>query len=90
MSTQFVEEMINRKMNINVNEIVFTFYELRIKNNLTEEQVDEFLTLSKIRLENLGYQVYFKGAKFWYNGTQRIVKDNELMIAIIEYIWTTK
>lgn len=84
MTTQFVEELINRKMRINENEIIFTFYELRVKNNLTEEQVNEFLNLSKIRLENLDYQVFFTGAKFIYKEAQRTVQDNELMVAVKE------
>ena len=63
MTTQFVESLINSKMNINQNEIIFTFYELRVKHNLTEEQTDEFLALCKTRLENLYYKVFFTGAK---------------------------
>ena len=51
MTTQFVENLINEKMIINENEIVFTFYELRVKHNLSEEQVDKFLALCKTRLE---------------------------------------
>lgn len=82
MTTQFVEELINIKRNQKTNEIIFTFYELRVKNNLTEEQVNEFLSLSKIRLENLGYQVFFTGARFVYNEKSRIVQDNELLVAI--------
>lgn len=82
MTTQFVEELINKKINQKENEICFTFYELRVKYNLSEEQVDDFLALSKIRLENLGYRVYFTGAKFIYNETNRIVQDNELLVAV--------
>lgn len=84
MTTQFVENLINEKMSINKNEIIFTFYELRVKNNLSEEQVDEFLALSKIRLENIDYNVYFTGAKFTYQNANRTVQDNELMVAIKE------
>lgn len=84
MTTQFIENLINSKMNINQNEIIFTFYELRVKHNLTEEQVDEFLALSKTRLENLDYKVFFTGAKFTYKNANRTVQDNELMVAIKE------
>lgn len=84
MTTQFVENLINEKMIINENELVFTFYELRVKHNLSEEQVDEFLALCKTRLENLDYKVYFTGAKFTYNNASRTVQDNEFMIAIRE------
>ena len=84
MTTQFVENLINEKMIINENEIIFTFYELRVKHNLSEEQVDEFLALCKTRLENLDYKVYFTGAKFTYQNANRTVQDNEFMIAIRE------
>lgn len=84
MTTQFVENLINEKMIINENEIAFTFYELRVKHNLSEKQVDEFLALCKTRLENLDYQVYFTGAKFTYQNANRTVQDNELMVAIKE------
>lgn len=84
MTTQFVEKLIDRKMSINQNEIIFTFYELRIKHNLTEEQVDDFLALCKIRLENLDYNVFFTGARYTYKEQKRVVQENELLIAIKE------
>ena len=64
------------------NKVVFSFYEIRIKLDLSEEETDEFLKLSRTRLENLGYQVYFTGAKFTYNNTNMVVQPNELMVAI--------
>lgn len=84
MNTQFVEDYINLKMTKDESKIVFTFFELRVKNNLTEQQVNEFLKLSKIRLENLDYQVYFTGAKYTYKGEINKVEDNQLMVAIKE------
>lgn len=84
MTTQFVESLINNKMNINQNEIIFTFFELRVKHNLTEEQVDEFLALCKTRLEGLYYKVYFTGAKYTYKGERKEVENNQLMVAVKE------
>ena len=84
MTTQYVEEYLNYKMSQNKSEIIYTFYELRIKNNLSEEEIDEFLRLNKIRLENLGYKVYFTGAKFVFQNSNRTVQSNEYMIAIKE------
>ena len=84
MNTQFVEDYIILKMTKDESKIVFTFFELRVKNNLTEQQVNEFLRLSKIRLENLDYQVYFTGAKYTYKGEINKVEDNQLMVAIKE------
>lgn len=84
MTTQFVEKLINNKINVNINKIIFTFYELRIKHNLTEEQTDEFLALCKTRLENLDYKVFFTGARFTYKEQQKVVQNNELLVAIKE------
>lgn len=84
MTTQFVEKLINSKMNVEQNKIIFTFYELRIKHNLTEEQTDEFLALCKTRLEKLDYKVFFTGARFTYKEQQKVVQDNELLVAIKE------
>ena len=40
--------------------------------------------LSKNRLENSNYKVYFTGESYTYLGQTKKVKDNELMIAIKE------
>ena len=45
MTTEFVTNYIDKKLNENDNFIRYTFYELRVKNNLSEEEVDEFLDL---------------------------------------------
>lgn len=84
MTIQFVEDYIQDKINKNENEIIYTFYELRVKNNLSEKEVDEFLKLNKIRLENLGYKVFFTGAKFVYQNANRTVQPNQFMVAIKE------
>lgn len=84
MTTQYVEEYLNYKMIQNENEIIYTFYELRVKSNLSQEEIDEFLRLNKIRLENLCYKVYFTGAKFIFQNANRTVQPNEYMIAIKE------
>lgn len=84
MTTKFVTEYLDKKIEENEDYIVCTFYDLRIKNNLSEEQVQEFLELAKTRLENLQYQVYFTGAKFDYKNNRNIVENNQYMVAIKE------
>lgn len=84
MTTQYVDEYLNYKISQNENEIIYTFYELRVKNNLSEDEIDEFLRLNKIRLENLGYKVYFTGTKFVFQNANRTVQTNEYMIAVKE------
>ena len=84
MTTQFVTDYLDDKIEKNENYIECTFYELRVKRGLSEEQVDEFLRLAKTRLENMNYQVYFTGAKFKYNGKEQQVQEQDYMIAIKE------
>lgn len=79
---QIIENTLIDKEKENHNYIRYTFYELRVKYNLSEEDANRFLFLIRIKLENEGYNVYFTGAKFEYNNARMIVQDNELMIAI--------
>ena len=84
MTDMFVIKYIDNKLREveNPNFIRYTFYELRIKNNLTEEEIDRFLKINKDYFENKGYEVYFTGAKFIYKDMALTVQDNELMIAV--------
>lgn len=82
MSLEEITELIDSKIEKDPNCIIFTWFEIRVRKNLTEEQTDEFLRLARNRLENLNYKVYFTGAKFVYENANRTVQDNELLIAI--------
>ena len=84
MDNMFVIKYIDNKLKKveNPNFIKYTFYELRIKNNLTEEEIDRFLKINKDYFENKGYEVFFTGAKFIYKDIALTVQDNELMIAV--------
>lgn len=84
MTTQFVTEYLDNKIEKNENYIKCTFYELRVEKNLSEEEVEKLLELTKTRLENMNYQVYFTGAKFKYNGKEQQVQTQDYMIAIKE------
>ena len=84
MTTQFITEYLDNKIKLNEDYIVCTFYDFRVKNNRSEEEIEELLKFGKIRLENMGYKVFITGDKFIYNNCNRTVQDNELMIAIKE------
>lgn len=58
MTMQDITDFLDNKINKNENEIVITFYEIRVKSNLSEAETDDFLALCKTRLENMGYQVF--------------------------------
>ena len=59
MTMQDITNYLDQKAEKNEKEIIITFYEIRVKANLTEEETDEFLRLCRTRLENQGYDVYF-------------------------------
>ena len=86
MTDKFVINYINKKLEESEDEnfIKYTFYELRVKNNLSEEDLDRFFRINKDYFENKGYNVYFTGAKYKYKGNEMIVQENELMVAINE------
>ena len=77
----FTINYISSKEKENSNYIRYTFYELRVKNNLAEKEVDEFLRINKDYFKNKGYNVYFTGARFVYNNANMTVQPNEMMIA---------
>lgn len=84
MTKQFVFDYIDKKLEENEKYIRYTFYELKVKNNLSEGDLQYFLKINKDYFENKGYNVYFTGAKFTYENANRTVQPNELMIAIKE------
>ena len=73
--------LIDSKIAENENFIRFTFYELRVKNNLSEEDTDEFLRLCMSSLDKKGYEVYIGNARYSYNNGNQYVQPNELLIA---------
>ena len=86
MTDTFVINYINKKMeeSDDKNFIRYTFYELRVKNNLSEKDLNRFFKINKDYFENKEYKVYFTGARFQYKNTNMTVQPNELMIAIKE------
>lgn len=79
-----IEITLKDKLNKDSYFIRYTFYELRVKLNLSEVELYHFLRSIKIKLENLGYKVYFTGDKYIFNETNKQVEENELLIAIKE------
>ena len=82
MNLNYITNYIDSKIDKNSEYINISFFELRVKEKLNKEEADKFLEYSKIRLENLGYKVYFTGDSYTYNNATKIVKDNELLVAI--------
>ena len=84
MTDSFVINYINNKLaeTSDINYIRYTFYELRVKNNLSEKDLDKFLEINKNYFENKGYSVYFTGARFTYKNANMTVQPNEIIIAV--------
>ena len=80
----FIIAFINKKEkeSSNRNYIEYSYYELKVKYGLTEEQIDEVLRVSRDYFENKNYNVYFTNAEFQYNGQKRKVETNDYMVAI--------
>lgn len=82
MTLQEITNFLDKKIDKNEKEVIISFYEVRMKMNLSKQDTDIFLSYCKTRLENFGYKVYFTGDEFIQNGNMRVVQSNELMIAI--------
>ena len=79
---KFVENFVNVKISKNSDIVKFSYFEIKIKMNMDEVDIDRFLKCSKIILEDQGYQVYQLGEKYNFEGEQRKVEDNEFLVAI--------
>ena len=54
---RFTISLIKSKEKENEDYIRYSYYELKVKNNLTEEEIDEVLKISRNYFENKGYNV---------------------------------
>ncbi|MBR3002687.1 MAG: hypothetical protein IKF38_03885 [Clostridia bacterium] len=81
MIKELCTKLLDKKIAENENFIRFTFYELRIKNNLSKDETEEFLRLAMTFLENNGYEVYVGNARYTFNNANQNVQPNELLIA---------
>lgn len=82
MTLDYITNSIDRKIMENNKKIVYTYYELKCEENLSEEDKKYFIDMAKVRLENLGYNVYLTGEIYSENRKLKIVEINEEIIAI--------
>ena len=81
MNLQEIDLYLENKIKQNKNCVIFTFYELRVKLNLSETY--SFLHLVSTKLENNKYKIYRTGQEYFYNKKLK-VEENQLMVAIKE------
>lgn len=77
-----IDEDLNNKIDNNEEFIVFSYYELRIKCASSKNEVEEFLRNSKNKLEKNNYRTYKPGEMYILNDKNRIVKENQLLVAV--------
>lgn len=80
----FIIAFINKKEkeSSNINYIEYSYYELKVKYGLTEEQIDEVLRVSRDYFENKNYDVFFTNAEFQYKGQKRKVETNNYLMVL--------
>lgn len=66
------------KESTNKNYIEYSYYEVKVKANLTEEEIDELLRVSRDYFQNKNYNVYFTNAEF-----EGMVKKERSKLTII-------
>ena len=81
---QYITDYIDKKIEKNENLIIIKFHELRVKENLSEEQIKYFLEKSKIRLVNVGYKIYEEGNTYKIGEESHLVESNVYYVAIKE------
>lgn len=79
---KFVENFINVKIVKNSDIVKISYFELKIKMNMDEEDIDRFLKCSKIILEDQNYNVYLTNEEFKYDGKINVVENNDFLVAI--------
>ena len=82
MTLEELDREINNKISQNDEFVRYTYFELKVRHNLSEGEIDEVLRLARNKFENLGYKVYFTGAKYNYKGEKKVVESNEYLVAI--------
>ena len=69
---KLIENTLKDKIKSNPNYIRYSFYALRVKYNLSEEDTDRFLFLIRAK----DYKVYFTETNFDYINTNITVQNN--------------
>ena len=57
-------------------------HELKVQENLSDQQIEYFLDKSKIRLVNLGYKIYEEGDTYTIDGNTHLIENNIYYVAI--------
>ena len=83
MNLEYITNYIDKKLSKNEKLITITFYELRLKEDLSKEDTEIFLRMSKQRLTNLGYRIYETGERYVLDGKEKVVRSNVFYVGIL-------
>ena len=82
MDEKEIYKLLDDKKKENKNKIVISFYELKIKRNLNNQDLFDALHSISEELVKNDYKVYRTDQKYLYNNKEYKVESNELMIGI--------
>jgi len=82
MTLQDIRKSIDKKIELNEEIIKYTYFELRVKEDRNIEDTEIFIKYAKMILENLNYSVYTTGQFYCYQGENKYIDINELLVAI--------
>lgn len=86
MYVQFVDDYIEKKLEEDEKYIICSFFELRVKYDKPEDEINEILPILKNKLRNMRYKILNIGDDYTYYGTPERVKENQYFVAIKEQI----
>ena len=82
MTLKQIDEYLENKLKKNNSIVKYTFYEVRVKQDLKADESLNYIHLVATKLENLNYKVYRTGQEYSYKGKDYKVDSNELLVAI--------
>ncbi|NLC88319.1 MAG: hypothetical protein GX682_06130 [Clostridiaceae bacterium] len=77
-----IEETLKQKIAQNTDFIRYSYFEINVKYNFTEEDKRKFMFFIRNKLENMNYIMYIEGEKYIFNDKEYTVGTNESIIAI--------
>lgn len=84
MKLSELTKITDEKIKQSEDKVVFSFYEINVKYNISKEDQNTFLTYVKTRLTNLGYTVYLEGDKYFFKDKFYELTPQEKLVAIRE------
>lgn len=82
LNMEKVNNYLTKKLETHSDIIICTYFEMKIKLDISEKDENLFLRYARDKLQENGYDCYFTNSKYKYNNEEKIVDTNELIVAI--------